>query len=196
MTKISIVILFNLLIMGNINLTAQTVKITEVPESIESFIDFRNKVAVTPEGGAAVFLLALKIYTENQTLGAQCLVAAADLNSLTGGDTYKGYSLSNWDMSLIKSQLLEKNKKTANSYIKGSSVENSYAVKLPYIYEFSSNAYSGDPASGSFKIFVKCSGADSARPINLKQNNRGIWKASGWSSLLTGIKKPPVDDDL
>ena len=99
-------------------------------------------------------------------------------------------------MSLIKRQIINKNRRLPNSYIKGSSPENLYKVKLPYTYEYMSNPSSGDVSSGVYKIFVKCSGADSPRPINLEMNNRGYWKATSWSSLLTGIKKPPVDDDI
>jgi len=175
---------------------AQNVEIKEMPQTIESFVALRDKIADTPEGGAAIFLVALKIYVDNQELGEQCLVISVDMNGLRSGDTYKGYSLLNSDMSLIKSQILDKNKKVPDSYIKGSSPENNYTVKLPYVYEFSSNPYSGDAKSGTYKIFVKCSGADSARPITLKQNNHGIWKASNFSSVLVGIKKTPVSDDL
>jgi len=175
---------------------AQTITVKQVPKTIEDFVKYRNKIAKTPEGGATVFLLALKIYTDNPKLGKQCLVVAIDRNSLQTGQIYKGHELLKSDMSLIKRQIINKNRQLPNSYIKGSNPENLYKVKLPYVYEFMSNPSSGDAATGNYKIFVKCSGADSPRPITLVKNNRGYWKASSWSSVLVGIKKPPVDDDI
>ena len=49
---------------------------------------------------------------------------------------------------------------------------------------------------GVFKVFFSCSGADSPRPITLARNKRGIWKASGWHSLLVTVKAPLCEDDL
>ncbi len=178
------------------SISAQTVKIKEVPKTIDDFVSLRNKIATTPEGGCAIFMLALKIYTDDPKFGKQCLVVAADRNSLREGNIYKGHELLKADMDLIKRQIINKDRKLPNSYIKGSSPENNYKVKLPYTFEFMSNPSSGDAATGTYKIFVKCSGADSPRPISLQKNNRGYWKATSWSSVLVGIKKPPVDDDI
>ena len=172
-----------------------TVKIKKLPTSIDEFVQMRNNIATSPEGGAAMFLVALKIYVENPELGKQCLVTVVNRNSLREGTTYKGYQLLNTDMNLIERQMGH-DKNIPNSYIKGSSPQNNYTVKLPYEYEFTSNRYSGDKINGPFKLFVKCSGAYSPRPMSLKKNNRGIWKLSNWSSVLVGIAKPPIDDDL
>ena len=190
------ILLFNVFILSVLNMNAQTVKIKEVPKTVEKFVELRDKIATTPEGGAAVFLLSLKIYTDDPKFGKQCLVVAVDRGSLQDGNVYKGFELLTSEMNTIKRQIIDKNRKLPNSYILGSSTENGYDVKLPYVFEFMSNPSSGDAQSGSYKIFVKCSGADSPRPISLKLNNRGIWKADEWSSLLVGVKKPPVDDDL
>ena len=173
----------------------ETVKIDKVPGTIDEFIEMRNQIATTPEGGAAMFLLALKMYTENPELAKKCFVVMVDRNSLKAGNVYKGYQLFDGDMNLIKNQLGH-DKNIPNSYIKGSSPQNHYAVKLPYEYVFTANRYSGDKNAGQYKLFVACSGASSPRPMSLKRNNRGIWKLTNWSSVLVGIAKPPIDDDL
>ncbi len=175
--------------------TAQTQKIKKIPKSVEEFVEMRNEIATTPQGGAAMFLLALKMYIDNPALAEKCFVAIVDRNLLREGNVYKGYELLNGDMSLIKNQM-RNDKLIPNSYIKGSKPDNHYKVKLPYIYEFTSNKYSGSIEAGDFKLFVACSGASSPRPIRMKKNNRGIWKTSSWSSVLVGIAKPPIDDDL
>lgn len=179
----------------SILLSAQTVKVDKLPATVDEFLELRNNIATSPEGGATVFLTALKIYVENPELGEQCFVIAVDKGSLQEGSIYKGFALRKSDLQLIKNQMA-KNKKISNSYIQGSSPENGYSVKTPYEYKYKSNPYSGDAEIGPYKIFVFCSGADSPRPITLKKNNKGIWKASSWSSVLVGIKKEPVSDDL
>ena len=178
-----------------ISVNAQTVKIKKLPKTIEDFVEMRNDIATTPEGGAAMFMIALKMYIDNPDLAEKCFVAIVDRNLLREGNVYKGYKLLNSDMSLIKSQM-KNDKLIPNSYIKGATTKNHYKVKLPYVYEFSSNKYSGSIEKGDFKLFVACSGASSPRPIRMKKNNRGIWKTSSWSSVLVGIAKPPIDDDL
>ena len=180
---------------STILISAQTVTVDKMPANVDEFLELRNNIATTPEGGASVFLVALKTYVENPDLGNQFLVIAVDRGSLQEGDTYKGFSLGKSSMQLIKNQMA-KNNKIPNSYIQGSTPENGYSVKGPYEYKYKSNPYSGDPEKGLYKIFVFCSGADSARPISLKKNDKGIWKANNWSSVLVGIKKEPVSDDL
>ncbi len=166
-----------------------------MPSTIEEFEQLRNQIATTPEGGATIFMLALKIYYTNQSLGHQCLVIAADRGHLTEGNIYKGFQLMRSDLSLITSQL-QRNPKIPDSYIKGGTPENNYSIQLPYIYEYSENRTSGTENEGYMKLFITCYGADSPRPIHVKKNNRGIWKVVNWSSVIVGIKKPPVDDDI
>jgi len=176
-------------------INAQTVKIEKIPDNIKDFVKLRNKIAKTPEGGATIFMLALKIYENNKELGGKCLVVAVKRKLLRKVDVYKGFDIFKGDKQLIKNQL-SRYPHINNSYIKGSSPDNAYSVKLPYVYEFKSNPYSKGSDENIYKIFIKCSGAASPRPITLHKNNRGIWKASSWSSVLVGIKAVPTDDDL
>jgi hypothetical protein len=193
MQKLIFSILFLVASLSSLN--AQTIKITRVPTTVEEFVEMRNQKAETPEGAAAMFLLALKIYTQKPELGKQCFVVIVDRKLLREGNVYKGFAIFNSDMSLIKSQM-NKNKLIPNSYIKGSKTATNYAVNLPYVYEFSKNKYSGDKSKGEYKLFVACSGASSPRPMSFRRNNRGIWKVTNWSSVLVGIAKPEIDDDL
>lgn len=169
--------------------------VDSLPQTIEEFTELRNQLAITPQGGATAFMIALKIYASNEQLGHQCFVLSVDRKLLSEGNVYKNFQLSRSDISRIKSQVSQ-NLKLADSYIAGGSPENNYSVSLPYVYEYSTNSTSGSEADGYMKLFIKCYGADSPRPIHIKKNNRNIWKVSNWSSVIVGIKKPPVDDDL
>lgn len=169
--------------------------ISSVPTTIEEFKTLRDNLSTTPQGGATAFMLALKIFAKDEQFGHQCLVLTVDRNSLSQGNIYKGFQLSRSDISRIKSQL-SYNPQLTNSYIKGATPENNYTVNLPYVYSYTTNPTSGSEADGYMKLFIACYGADSPRPIHIKKNNRGVWKVNNWSSVIVGIKKPPIDDDL
>lgn len=172
-----------------------TTTIQKLPTTIEEFETLRNQLSTSPEGGATAFMVALKIFTSDQQLGHQCFVLTVDRNNLSQGNVYKGFQLNNSDISRLKSQI-KYNPKLADSYIKGGLPENNYSINQPYVYEYSTNPTSGSEADGYMKLFIKCYGADSPRPIHVKKNNRGVWKVSNWSSVIVGIKKPPIDDDI
>ena len=86
---------------------AQTIKINKLPVSVKEFKEMRNEIAVTPEGGAAMFIIALKLYNKNSELGSKCLVIAADRSRLTTGNVHKGFQLTRTDMDRIKRQAME-----------------------------------------------------------------------------------------
>ncbi len=175
----------------------QNVKIDQLANSVEEFTQIRDRLASSPEGGAAVFILALKIFAENPTLGEQCLVIAVDRSKLQQGNVYKGFQIGNLSMSRLKEQV-KRYPYIANSYFAGATADNGYTFNIPTEIICSENSYSGDIKNGEFKIFVKSAGADSPRPIYMIRNNRGIWKASEWSTIIMGIVPPVqnIDDDI
>lgn len=88
---------------------------------------------------------------------------------------------------------------TARSYFAGTSADNQYALPstLTVNADSTSNPHNGNTDTQA-KVFVTSTGADSARPLHVGKNDKGIWKANNWSSLLMGVKyiKPQVVDDL
>lgn len=177
----------------------QPVHIDALPQSIEAFVALRDRTAVTPQGGAAMMVVALLLHAEDQELGQRCLTVAVDRGRLVeGSQGYKGWQLRRGDLSRITSQLARQ-PYVPQSYIEGATPENGYQLPAPPCrMAFSDNPHSGDAEAGPYKVFTACSGASSPRPVTVKRNNRGIWKASEWSSLIVGIMAPAQneDDDL
>lgn len=177
------------------------VVVNEIPESLESFIKLRDDLAQTPAGAAVVMVLALYLYARapESELANAALTLAVDrsrLRELPGG--YQGWGILAIDFQRIQWQLRD-SPWTPQSYFLGTESVHAYRLPAsPYRFEVSENPYSGNPASGVFKVFVRSSGAASPRPVTLKRNNRGLWKALEWSSLLMGIQPPKhaVDDVL
>jgi len=172
------------------------IQIDRIPESVEEFVALRNEVAHAPEGAATMIVLALLAYASDEEMGKQCLTVAVDRSGLQESPTgYKGWQVRTSRMRLVASQLA-KQTYIPRSYIQGATRENRYALPAPpYVLTFSHNRYSGDRDGDEFKVYVTCSGAASPRPITLRKNDRGIWKASEWSSLIVGIQAPPREPD-
>lgn len=175
-----------------------TKTLNKVPSDMEEFIALRNDLATTPEGGAAVFIAAMMMYTEDEALGMQAFTVALDQARLVEGGKgiYMGFSPAPGVQQDIRNYYGKHKDHLANAYIVGTTHKNNYLLPAaPYKMEFSRNKYS-EQTDGAIRLFIKCNGADSPRPITLKKNNRGIWKVTNYSSLFVGVRKPPVDDKL
>ncbi len=174
-----------------------TISVESMPKTVDEFIALRDNQATTAEGGVVTFIVAIKMYQENPEIGEQCLVIAVDRSELTQGNIYKGFAINGMVMSRLKEQV-RRYPYIANSYFKGANADNGYEVTFPSQIEISTNSYSGNKDEGVFKVFAKSNGADSPRPITIVKNNKGLWKAKEWSSILMGIVPPKevIDDDL
>lgn len=162
------------------------VTIDPLPQSAEAFAVLQERVARTPEGGAAVMVVALLLYAEDKVLGERCLGEAVDGGRLQ--PVAAGRRLGRRDLQLIASQVGGR-PYVLRSYLAGACPENGYRMPEPPLQiEWSANPYSGDVDSGSYKVFVASSGADSPRPVTVRRDPEGLWKAYEWSSLLLGVR--------
>ena len=169
----------------------QDVVIPHLPGSVEEFLSLREQLARTPEGGAALMPLALLLYTQDRTIGRHCLTVAVTSSRLRSGSAgYGGFDLMPSDLALIRSQLAA-SPHVPRSYFAGTSPETGYALPPdPLTVRAGRNPNSGDDATGHCKVFLHSSGADLPRPVLMARNDKGIWKAEEWSSLLLGVKRP------
>lgn len=176
-----------------------TIEIPSIPTSVEGFLALRDELATTPHGGAAALVAALLVYAEDAELGEACMTLAVDRERLTSGVRgHKGWQLPNATLQRLRAQF-QGREYLPRSYIAGATPENAYHIGAPpFAITCTMGPYSGDPNSGTCKVFVASSGAASPRPVTLEVNDRGIWKASEWSSLIVGVQPPtaPEGDDL
>ncbi len=167
-----------------------------IPETLDAFVALRDRIAETPEGGAAVTVVAMLLYAREPEapLGRQALTLALDRSRIKPSDT----AMLGWKLRLIDVQRLEM--RVAGrpwmifSYFKGTTPEQGYRLPPPpLVITVYPDPLTAD-ADGEFrKVFVGCHGADSPRPVTLKRNTSGVWKAWEWSSLTVGVK-PPAED--
>jgi len=166
----------------------KTITVDKLPTSTEEFIQFRDKIATTPEGGAVAFIVASMLYSQNPKMGRECVIIQTDMNQLQqSNDGYKGYNLTSSNDFQLKQ--IDNKKYIPFSYVQGTSSENGY--QLPsgsFKIKIDRVADAGD----KMKVFVWSTGADSSRPITLKKNDKGIWKAWEFSSIMVGVRPPVV----
>jgi hypothetical protein len=173
------------------------IQLDHIPNNIEDFVSMRNELANTPEGGAAIFVLAMLLYAENKDLGSHALTIAFDRSNLhEDSNGYKGFSPATaYNYHL---QSFSEKPYWAKSYILGTAPKDGYQLAAaPYQVQLSRNSYS-ELNENDIKIFVACSGADSPRPIRLCANDKGLWKVKECSSLFLGMRAPEDNssDDL
>ncbi|MCZ2355260.1 MAG: hypothetical protein LC115_01010 [Bacteroidia bacterium] len=167
----------------------KVISVDKLPTSTEEFIKFRDGIAQTPEGGAAAFIVASILYAQNPAMGRECVIIQTDMNQLQQSNSgYKGYNLTSSNDFLLKQ--LDSRKHIPNSYVQGTSNESGYTLPAGALkIKIERTAKTDD---GKTKVFVWSTGADSARPITLKQNDKGVWKAFEFSSLMVGVRQPVV----
>lgn len=163
-------------------------EVEKLPTSVDAFLDFRNGCAGSPEGAAATFTLAMVIYAENPELGMQCLTIAIHPDQLED-DSEEGVYMdkrpTRRDMENMKSRVGDK-PETARSYIRETTTDTDY--RLPDD-DLTIVVRDGQDYGDDVRVFVYSTGADSPRPIRLRESSNGYWKAVEWSSLTVGVKK-------
>ncbi len=175
--------------------TEQIISIAALPENTEAFIALRDEFASTPEGGAAVFVIALNVYAQDPDLGLEMLTIAIDsewlVDNINAG--YKGKAPSSADIQRFEERIRAR-PYVAHSYIWGTSPENAYEIPDGPL-AIGIRIQDGDVENETARIFVFSSGADSPRPIRLDLASNGYWKANSWSSLLSGIVEPKANSE-
>lgn len=80
------------------------------------------------------------------------------------------------------------------SYFKGATPENNYTPAKPYTVEVQTNAYTYQE-QGYARFMIACGGADSPRPLTLRQKgSTGEWFLWEYKGLLSGIRTPVAED--
>ncbi len=180
------------LLQTNLGAKEETFTVESFPSSTNEFLKWRDSVAATPEGGAAVLWTALALLGQNKSLGLQCLTIALDQSNVKKGDVFRGYAPSNsiqYHLDRLARREIDVWTYFPYAYAEGGTAENNYRVNAPYFLKFSRNRFSGSEESGRVKVFIKVYGL-SARPITMKRNQKGIWKAAELSSLFVDVPAP------
>lgn len=176
---------------GQAQMNEHEVTIEKLPATMDEFLALRDAHGSDPFGAASLFVVAQIVYTKDETLGHQMFTVLLDKEYLDNvGEEkgfYKGYRprqiyVQNWRDRLGKKPWI------ARSYITGTAKANDYALPAgPFKIRIreQSDSLQGDTA----KVFVWSEGADSPRPLHMKKDANGNWKATNWGSLEVDVDK-------
>jgi hypothetical protein len=172
------------------------ISVSKLPRTEKEFLTLRDKLAVTPEGGAAVFLVSMMVFSEDRKLGLQFFTIALSKDNLTAGSVYKGFKPDNGVMYHIDRLADPKRKRTPYAYVSGTDMENGYQASPPFKFVINTNQYSRT-GENRIKVFVDCSASSYPRPITMQKNDKNLWKALEISSMSLDVPMPDeTKDDL
>lgn len=134
-----------------------------------------------PETTCALFLAALELYLRDTNQGVTAV------NLLRGPRPMTGY-----DVQFLRDRLRGK-PYLPLAYFDGAMPQNNYTPSRPYTLEVLSDPRPQDVEPGYLRVFLRTAGADSPRPVKLRQKetNYYLWE---YSSILSGIRIPVQDD--
>ena len=158
------------------------VVIQKMPESLPEF-EARIAEGRQPERICALFLCALALFDRDKNAGT----AAMDI--LRGARPMTPY-----DCQFLRDRLRGK-AYLPLAYFEGATPENGYRPQVPYTLNVLADPRPQDLEPGYLRLFLKTAGADSPRPIKLRQKaSTGDWFLWEYSSILSGIRIPSAED--
>lgn len=173
-----------------------TIELPGLPATPEELVALRDRLATTPHGGAAILALALLAYSQDPALGTRFMTIAIEPRQLGDApDGYKGKQPSRNVLQNLKDRI-GRAPRIARSYLQGTTSANDFALPPPP-WRVRVREQPGDVQAEQARVFVWSTGAGTPRPVHLVKNDKGLWKASNWSSLEVGIQAPPpAPDDI
>ena len=158
------------------------VTIQSIPASLQEF-ETLAAGGRQPERICALFLCALALFDRNKEAGA------AAMNLLRGPKPLTPY-----DCQFLRDRLRGK-PYLPLAYFEGATPENGYQPCVPYTLNVLADPRPQDIEPGYMRVFLKTSGADSPRPMKLRQKaSTGEWFLWEYSSILSGIRIPAAED--
>lgn len=168
---------------NNMNNSNKTWKVTfkELPTTMEILKKLPEANLKEAHYAAALLIPALCLWPKNQKLAIEMI------NFLKGP---KG--LSTYEIQFIDERLKGK-EYLPFSYFEGSSPKNGYKPTQPYTVSISTVPTSFDEASYA-KLYLKSSGADSPRPVQIREkDSTGEWFL--WDQMLLSDIRVPLSED-
>ena len=157
------------------------ITVLSVPTTSEEFSALPQNDLSKPENTCVMFLLALALYRKDSDAGV------AALNTLRGPRP-----LSNYDIQFLRDRLRGKSYLPL-AYFDGATPANNYVPSSPLTLEVIADSRPQDIEEGYLRLFLKTTGADSPRPIKLRQKG-DFWYLWEYSSILSGIRVPSEAD--
>ena len=153
----------------------------KLPETLREFTELPEIELTRPEQTCALLLCGLFLYLKDKKEGTEAI------NLLRGPRPMTPY-----DGQFLRDRLRDK-AYLPTAYFEGASPENNYTPSVPYALEITEDMRSQDVETGYVRLYLKTEGADSLRPVKLRQKGEK-WYLWEYSSILSGIRIPKEQD--
>lgn len=180
------------------------VTVPTLPTSVEEFIALRSGYGdSSPETAAVLFLVAMAVFTRDQSVGKQCFVVAvhprhlADVRSERDrAGSFKNKCLSNGMAWMQVTKRLAQTPYIAWSRFVGATQGNRYDLDaLPKLQAMVKDSHvSMTTGTDNAKRAVYVHGRMAAA-ISLHRNTRGVWKVFDFNAFHSAPMAPAVLDD-
>ena len=158
------------------------ITIQNIPQNLQEF-EILAGAEKTPEKICALFLCALSLFSKDKDAGT------AAMNILRGPRPMTPY-----DIQFLRDRLSGKSYLPL-AYFEGATPENGYKPTVPYVLNVNEDPRPQDTEPGYLRVFLKTPGADSPRPVKLRQKgSTGEWFLWDYSGVLVGIRVPAAED--
>jgi len=161
---------------------SKSVQVTfgSMPETLTEFTALPQAAMANPFDTAALCVAALCVYPLDKD------ATAAMLNHLRGPRP-----LGNPDIRFLAERMAQNNKAgyLGASYLDGATPQNEYSPSEPFTVTVSENPYSY-VNDGYATLYIKSGGADSPRPVTIRQAKDGRWYLWEYPGLLVDILSP------
>ena len=159
------------------------VTIQSMPADLQEFESLAAMGNKQPENVCALFLCALALFDRNKDEGV------AAMNIIRGPRPMTPY-----DSQFLRDRLCGK-PYLPLAYFEGATPQNGYQPTKPYRLNVLPDTRAQDIGPGYIRFFLKTPGADSPRPMKLRQKgSTGEWFLWEYSSILVGIRTPVSED--
>lgn len=153
--------------------------------------DFQHlqKGALTPERGATMLILAMLVFEDYPAEAEKMVAEAITDDNLNIADDGTKTLMPHMKDHLYKR--LKQDRNIARSYVEGATPQNGYEMPVGqgYTFRFSRNRLS-QVSETEVRVFVATSGQASPRPVSMKLQSNGVWKAEESGSLFVGVYLP------
>lgn len=132
------------------------VRIPALPETEEQFRAMMIEQIATPQGSAAMFIVALNLYVQDSELGRACLNMIRLDDPISDAEIRANFQV-----------LAAKHPEVPRSYLKGAFPENGYTVPQGELVIFVKLTNERGLRRKAKTVYIGCSGTGSYRPITL-----------------------------
>ncbi len=162
-----------------------SITIKQLPQSVDEFLEIRDRLAPSPNGGAACFLIALIVYAKNNHLGTKLLTMTIDREFLVQGNSYNGFQPRSTDLNVIN-DLLKQKPHFFHAYISASYPDKEInSLNSEISFDFVRNPPTAYKEGNEIqRVLVKYNTDTKPRMIKLRKDYKDFWKVYEWSSIL------------